>query len=46
MRPSKDAFSIISIVESMRNLRCGARGVRARQNRSISTHGKKLRKIL
>ena len=42
----EDAFSIISIVEAMRNLRGGARRVRSQKNRLISSYFNKLRIIL
>ena len=42
----EDAFSIISIVEAMRNLRGGARRAKSQKNRAISSYYKELRRIL
>ena len=39
-------ISIISIVETMRNLRGGTRRVRSQKNRAISGYYKELRRIL
>ena len=41
----EDAFSIISIVEAMRNLRGGARRVSSQENHAISSYYKELRRI-